>query len=175
MSRRRLVGLSVGVIVVVIGLVVALSPSGAGSGRGASGQPAPLFQSYDLDGHPVSLAALRGQRVLLNFWASWCEPCRAEFPVLIQMRAAHPDVAVLGVVFQDTDGSARTFLRAHGATWPGVRDPSGQIASAYGVHPKPGIPVSILIGPDGIIRAHHLGPLQAGQDVDHFLASAPTG
>ena len=171
--RRRIVLLVAGVIVVVIGLGVAFSPSGAGPGRGSSGQPGPLFESYDLDGHPVSLAAFRGHRVVLNFWASWCQPCRAEFPVLIQLRAAHPDVTVLGVVFQDTDGSARSFLRAHGATWPGVRDPAGQIASAYGVHPKPGIPVSILIGPDGIIRARHLGPLQAGRDVSTFLASAP--
>jgi cytochrome c biogenesis protein CcmG/thiol:disulfide interchange protein DsbE len=160
-------------VVVAVGLVVALRPSGAGVEPGSPGERAPLFETFDLDGHPVALNDLRGRRVVLNFWASWCQPCRAEFPVLRQLEASHPDVRVLGVVFEDTDGSARAFLRTEGATWPGLRDPSGQIASAYGVHQKPGIPVSVLIGPDGTIRARHLGPLQPGADVTTFLASAP--
>ena len=172
MSRRRFVLLVAGVVVAAAGLALALSPSGSGPGPGATGRAGPLFETSDLDNHPVALRDFRGHRVVLNFWASWCQPCRAEFPVLKQLQASHPDVTVLGVVFQDGDGSARAFLRTEGATWPGLRDPAGQIASAYGVHPKPGIPVSILLGPDGTIRARHLGPLETS-DVPTFLAAAP--
>jgi cytochrome c biogenesis protein CcmG, thiol:disulfide interchange protein DsbE len=188
-DRRRTIGAIVGGVI-VLGIVVLLAVGLANKDIGTSIQDAlvkgerpsapditlPVLTSgpgVGPEGSDVTLSRMRGKIVVLNFWASWCEPCRAEFPVLIQMRAAHPDVTVLGVVFQDTDGSARSFLQAHGATWPGVRDPSGDIASAYGVHAKPGIPVSILIGPDGVIRDRHVGPLQAGGAVTAFLASAP--
>jgi thiol-disulfide isomerase/thioredoxin len=173
MSRPRIAAV---VATVVVGLVVVgllLVPSRSGPGPSGNGQTAPLFQSFDLDGHPVALKDLRGHRVILNFWASWCEPCRAEFPVLRQLVLEHPDVRLLGVVFQDTDGPARAFLRAEGATWPGVRDPAGQIASGYDVHSKPGIPVSVLIGPDGAVRARHLGPIQDSRDGQAFIQQAP--
>jgi cytochrome c biogenesis protein CcmG/thiol:disulfide interchange protein DsbE len=173
-AGRRRVGALVAIgVVAAAALVLALRPSGGGPDPGFPGRAGPLFRTFDLEGHPVSLEAFRGRKVVINFWASWCQPCRAEFPVLAGLAAAHPDVTVLGVVFQDTDGAARAFLRAEGATWPGLRDPAGQIAAAYGVRAKPGIPVSVLLGPDGVIRARHLGPLLAGRDADTFLGAAP--
>jgi cytochrome c biogenesis protein CcmG/thiol:disulfide interchange protein DsbE len=158
--------------VVVAGLVLlsvpylraARSPSGA-----QLGQTAPLFVSTDLSGQPVVLNAERGHRVILNFWASWCVPCRGEFPVLKQLVTRHPDVVVLGVVFQDVDGPAGAFMRSQGATWPGVRDPHAQIANAYGVHAKPGIPVSILIDGAGKIRARQYGALTDQAAADAFI------
>jgi peroxiredoxin len=81
-------------------------------------------------------------------------------------------VAVLGVVFSDADDPARAFLRAEAATWPGVRDPKGQIAGAYDVHAKPGIPVSILIDASGRVRAYQYGPLVDAAAADAFIGAA---
>jgi cytochrome c biogenesis protein CcmG, thiol:disulfide interchange protein DsbE len=166
------VGAAAVAVVVVIGLL--FRPSGSGSSSsGAGSGVAPLFRTFDLDGHPVALTDYRGHRVVLNFWASWCEPCRQEFPLLRQLKAAHPDVVVLGVVFQDGDSPARAFLKSQAATWPGLRDPAGQIAAAYGVHAKPGIPISVLVGPDGTIRGRQVGPLPDTAGVERFIGLAP--
>jgi len=163
------------VLALALSSVSAAAGCGSGSGGGggsagpAVGKPAPLFQSFDLAGHPVALGDERGKVVLLNFWASWCIPCRSEFPRLRE--ANQSNVAVLGVVFHDSASSAAAFMRDRGATWPGLIDPKGQIADAYGVHQKPGIPVTFAIDAQGIIRARHLGP--AGDaDVRELVAAA---
>jgi cytochrome c biogenesis protein CcmG/thiol:disulfide interchange protein DsbE len=174
MSRRR-VAVVVSAVVVVAGLGVLLLWPSSSAPPGA-GRTAPLFKSTDLDGRSVALSDFRGHPVVLNFWASWCQPCRAEFPILNRLKAANPALVVLGVVFQDNDSPARAFLQQQGATWPGVRDPASQIADAYGVHRKPGIPVSILVGPDGTIRGRpHLGPLQDDADAKSFISQASVG
>jgi cytochrome c biogenesis protein CcmG, thiol:disulfide interchange protein DsbE len=171
-GRRRLLLGAVAVIAGVVVVVLLVVPS-SGSSKNDLGGPAPLFVSTDLDGRQVALASYRGQRVLLNFWASWCVPCRAEFPILKKLQATQAGVVVLGIVFEDTASRARAFLRSEGATWPGVMDPDGQVASAYGVHAKPGIPVSILIDPTGHIRGRHLGPLASETAADQFVDLAP--
>jgi cytochrome c biogenesis protein CcmG, thiol:disulfide interchange protein DsbE len=174
MSRTRRVLVAAVVAGGLVVLAVAFLRPAKGDGNGAQpGQIAPLFASTDLSGHPIVLSAYRGRRVILNFWASWCIPCRAEFPVLKQLETAHPDVVVLGVVFDDTDSSAATFMRAEGATWPGVRDPQAQIADAYGVHAKPGIPVSVLIAPDGRIQDRRYGALATLAAAVAFANEAP--
>lgn len=172
-----------GVVVVILVLVAiplfraAKGTSGAGGGGGPGGpgigQVAPLFESTDLSGRPVALAGYRGHRVVLNFWASWCVPCRAEFPVLKDLQSRHSDVVVLGVVFEDVDSAAGGFMRAQGATWPAVRDPKSQISGAYGVYPKPGIPVSILIDATGRIRGRQYGALGDRAAADAFVNQAP--
>jgi cytochrome c biogenesis protein CcmG, thiol:disulfide interchange protein DsbE len=173
-ARKALVAAAVVVGLVLLG-VAFLRPAGGGAGGAGAqpGQTAPLFASTNLSGQPVVLRADRGHRVILNFWASWCIPCRAEFPVLKQLEAAHPDVIVLGVVFDDNDTSATGFMRSEGATWPGVRDPRAQISDAYGVHSKPGIPVSVLIAPDGRIRDRIYGGLADLTAADAFINEAP--
>jgi DsbE subfamily thiol:disulfide oxidoreductase len=138
---------------------VAACGGGSGSRAAASvGEPAPLFSSFDLNGRPVELADYRGKVVLLNFWASWCAPCRQEFPRLAALHGSG-DVQVLGVLFEDTRAAARRFVREHGSTWPSVVDPAGQIADAYGVGKKPGIPLTWVIDGDGRARARHIGLL----------------
>jgi cytochrome c biogenesis protein CcmG/thiol:disulfide interchange protein DsbE len=174
LKRRHVV--TAGVVVVAaaalgVGLFRPAGTHRSGPVGGQPGQIAPLFTTTDLDGHPIALQDYRGVPVVLNFWASWCVPCRTEFPVLKALRVAHPDVVVLGVVFQDGEGSARDFLRSEGATWPGLRDPSGQIASAYRVGQKPGIPVSILVDAGGRVRARHLGPLTDSRAAEALVRS----
>lgn len=178
-TRRAAIRKAVVAVAVVAGLVVVaaiflLPADGPAAGTGSQpGQIAPLFASTDLSGQKILLSAYRGHRVILNFWASWCIPCRAEFPVLKQLETSHPDVVVLGVVFDDADVPARAFMRAQGATWPGVRDPQAQIADAYGVHAKPGIPVSVLIAPDGRIQDRRYGGLANQTVADTFINEAP--
>jgi cytochrome c biogenesis protein CcmG, thiol:disulfide interchange protein DsbE len=163
-ARRRLIVIAVVAVAAVLLGVGLFRPTGKSAGTGGTGaqpgQLARLFESTDLNGRPVKLSDYRGHRVVLNFWASWCVPCRDEFPVLKRLQTAHPDLVLLGVVFQDGDASARAFMQAQAATWPAVRDPLGQIANHYEVYQKPGIPVSILIEPGGHILARHLGPLE---------------
>ena len=96
MSRRRKAALGAAAVAAAVVIWLLVTPSGSPSGQAASGKAAPLFQTFDLDGHPVALSSYRGHRVVLNFWASWCEPCRQEFPLLRQLKASHPDVVVLG-------------------------------------------------------------------------------
>jgi cytochrome c biogenesis protein CcmG/thiol:disulfide interchange protein DsbE len=134
----------------------------------AVGRAAPAFETFDLDGHRVALADERGKPVLVNFWASWCTPCRAEFP---RLRAVAGDVRVLGVVFHDTASAARSFMDSEHGTWPALIDPKHQIADAYGVRLKPGIPVTFAIDRAGVVRLRHLGEA-SDADVRQLIAAA---
>lgn len=125
------------------------------------GHPAPPIAGRSLSGAPVSLAAMRGEFVVVNFYASWCPACRAEVPQLLTFLYHHPagaKVAVLGVVFGDTAADAAAFSRSTGATWPSVPDPSGRLAIAYGVS---GPPESFLVAPDGRVVARVIGSVTA--------------
>lgn len=152
-----------------VALVVAAAACGDGGGgrsRAEVGEPAPAFTGFDLDGRRVALDDFRGRVVLLNFWASWCAPCRAEFP---RLRAVHgARAAVLGVLYDDRSEPARAFVREHGGTWPSVVDPQGRIAAAYGV--GPGIPVTWVIDAEGVVRGRHHGEL-TGTDLADLLRS----
>ncbi|NOJ82789.1 TlpA family protein disulfide reductase [Myxococcus xanthus] len=122
------------------------------------GKPAPDFALRALDsGEKVSLADLKGRPVVINFWASWCSPCRVEHPVLEWGARQYGSQAVfLGVVFQDTDDNARGFLQQYGASFPQLVDPRSRMALDYGVA---GVPETYFIDPNGIIRGKHVGPI----------------
>jgi cytochrome c biogenesis protein CcmG/thiol:disulfide interchange protein DsbE len=122
------------------------------------GRPAPPFTLTLFDGRMLRLADLRGQVVFLNFWASWCPPCRAE---AAELEAAWRGVRDRGVVFvgintQDEESGARAFLETYGITYPNGPDPGGRITVDYGVW---GLPESFVIGPDGRITYKHVGTL----------------
>jgi cytochrome c biogenesis protein CcmG/thiol:disulfide interchange protein DsbE len=178
LTRRRLALAAVAVAVGALA-VVAFRPSGAPT---ASGRRAPSFTTFDLDGRPVALRNYRGKVVLLNFWASWCIPCRREFPLLREVNGS--GVAVLGVVFDDSADAARRFMRGHhgvwvnlsdeDATWPGLIDPKGEIAGAYGVAKKPGIPVTVAIDPDGVLVGRQVGEARRA-DLARLVARARGG
>lgn len=131
------------------------SASSAGGGAGA-GDPAPALAGTTLEGKPFDLAALKGRPVIVNFWASWCVPCRDEFPLFKDalVKGAASDLAIVGVVFNDDDGAARTFLADAGAGWPSVSDPDGKLARAWKVVAPP---QTYFIDRDGTIRSRQIG------------------
>lgn len=124
------------------------------------GREAPAFTLTLFDGSAISLADLRGKAVFLNFWASWCPPCRAEARDLeaAWRRLKDKDVVFLGIDIQDTETDARTFLREFDVTYPNGRDGTGKIAVDYGVW---GIPESFFIDPQGRITYKHVGGIGA--------------
>jgi cytochrome c biogenesis protein CcmG, thiol:disulfide interchange protein DsbE len=153
------------VLVVLLG---ACSGSG-GNLRAEVGRPAPTFAAQGLSGFQVELASYRKRPVLLNFFASWCIPCRDELP-LLQRTFKAGQAAVVGVVFDDAASNARDFMTKLHVTYPAVAD-DGKIAKAYGVGLKPGLPVTYAISPGGVLAARHLGQLRES-DVPALIAAA---
>jgi cytochrome c biogenesis protein CcmG/thiol:disulfide interchange protein DsbE len=122
------------------------------------GKPATPFSLTLFDGRRLALEELRGKVVFLNFWASWCPPCRAEARTLeaVWQKYKDRDVVFLGIDIQDTDEAASAFLREFGITYPNGRDASGKIAIDYGVW---GIPETFIIDREGRITYKHVGSL----------------
>jgi cytochrome c biogenesis protein CcmG/thiol:disulfide interchange protein DsbE len=105
---------------------------------------------------PLDLASLRGKVVLLDFWASWCEPCRQSFPWLNEMQAKYADrgLVIIGVNVDRERAQADRFLYDVPAHFRVVYDPAGTLASRYDL---PGMPVSYVIGPNGEVVQRHVG------------------
>ena len=111
-------------------------------------QPTPPLALPSIDGSVWSLAAQKGQVVVLNFWASWCEPCREEMPSLELLATRHQDqgLRVVAVNFRETDAAVQRFVQQTGLDLPVLRDRDGAAAQAFGVRV---VPSTIVIGRNG--------------------------
>lgn len=121
------------------------------------GRPAAAFTLTAFDGTPLALDPLRGKVVVVNFWASWCNPaCYDEAPVLERAWRTYRDrgVVVVGIDMQDTAEAAREFIRRFELTFPNAPDPGGKVAVEYGVY---GVPETFFVDRAGTIRAKHVG------------------
>lgn len=141
------------------------------------GQPAPEFRAPTLDGDTLSSQELRGSVVVLNFWASWCVPCRQEHSVLVRTdRTWEEDEArVVGVVYQDSREAALRFMERLGGDWPSLQDPQSRVAIDFGVY---GVPETYFLTPDGEVAKKHIGPLTwetVRGTVDSLLALSESG
>ena len=138
------------------------------------GRPAPHFSLPRIDGDgTVEFGDLDGQVVVMNFWASWCVPCRAEHQALSAAwgRYRERGVVVLGVSFEDTIDAARAFRDELGGDWPLVEDPGSGTAIDYGVF---GVPETFVIAPDGTIAAKTTGAVTYGwltEEIERALRS----
>jgi cytochrome c biogenesis protein CcmG/thiol:disulfide interchange protein DsbE len=121
------------------------------------GRPAPAFSLAPAGGGvPMSLDALRGRPVVINFWATWCAPCSQEHAALTQSARALRDVQFLGVVYEDEEANIQAFLRQRGSAYPSLIDPGGKTAIAFGVF---GVPETFFIDGGGRIVEKYVGPL----------------
>jgi cytochrome c biogenesis protein CcmG/thiol:disulfide interchange protein DsbE len=122
------------------------------------GKTAPPFTLKRLDtGEAISLEQLRGQPVVLNFWATWCGPCQLEHPVLEWASREYGRRATfLGVVFQDSPERAKAYLAKHGGSFAQLIDPDSAMAVDYGVA---GVPETYFIDAKGTIVDKHVGPI----------------
>ena len=138
-------------------------PTPAPHGPVQVGKPAPGFTLMDIDGHPVSLAALKGQPVLISFWATWCVPCRDELPLIRDEYLAHraEGFSVVAIDFGDESAATvRRFWQSMNLEPPAVLDPSGKASTAYGVAlSSSGLPVSVLVARDGTVSSYEPFPL----------------
>lgn len=163
--RRWLAAAAVALVVATAGALAYGFTRTAGGASGFAapqlGRPAPDFRLETLDGSSVALSGLTGRPVVINFWASYCIPCRDEAPLLedAQIRYGGAGLAVLGVVFQDDTGAAAAFMEQFGLTYPGLLDPNGQTAIDYGVR---GIPETFVVDRDGTVARVFIGPLEVG-------------
>jgi thiol-disulfide isomerase/thioredoxin len=188
--QRRVIPIA---LVGVIAVLAAACSSGPGAGGGGStsgtesdgstspapsiihigspfvGKPAPALVGTTLDGATFDLASLRGSPVLLNFWASWCGPCRDEFPILAAAEKAHAaqGLKVVGVLFKDDAGPAKEFIAAEKADWPTVADPARALGPAWGILAPP---QTYFIDRNGVVRDVQIGQVRNAEELDGILA-----
>lgn len=122
------------------------------------GKPAPEFVLESFNGEEVKLSDFRGKTVLVNFWASWCHPCREEAPLLERayMSLSGRQVEFIGINIMDDRKSAEEYIKSFGGTFVNIHDPENRIHLDYGVG---GVPETFFVNPDGIVTGKHRGPL----------------
>ena len=170
--KRTVQAVSVVVVLVLAGVLVwRVASSGGGVAgeldNGKSVPPPPLtLRRLDAPG-TLSLASLRGKVVAVNFWASWCGPCRDEAPLLEQTWTQNraKGLVVLGVDANDYSGDARRFVRRHGLTYPILLDAHGSTLGRWGV---PGLPTTFVVDRGGRVVAKVVGGLRVGDNAESF-------
>jgi cytochrome c biogenesis protein CcmG, thiol:disulfide interchange protein DsbE len=177
MSGRLRLGAQAAAVTVVVALLALLGwklfqgESEVTSTLSKGGTPtAPAFALERLDGKgELQLASLRGKTVVLNFWASWCGPCKDEAPLLQQAheRWRGKDVVFVGVDVKDFRGDARDFIERYGITYPNVHDGKGSLVGRYGVT---GYPETYFVDPSGKVRYRIAGPVQSSAEIDDGIA-----
>lgn len=185
LKRRRWLyvnmGVSLGMIIVGVALLVTLqlTPTYTTQAENiptavllnAEMQPAADFELPNLAGDSTALSDFAGQVVLINLWATWCPPCRAEMPTLDAYYQANKDkgFVVLAVNSEESIATAREFIEANGFSFPVVVDQHGSLYEDYHI---PGLPTSFVVDRDGMVRAIHTGALterQVAALVEPFL------
>jgi cytochrome c biogenesis protein CcmG/thiol:disulfide interchange protein DsbE len=157
--------------VAAIACLAAACGGGLGDGAGASTAPpaereaAPGFRVPSLEGGgEIALADYRGTPVVLNFWASWCGPCREEMPALVEFADANPGLRVVGLAVNDRPEDSRRFARSLGVDFDLGVDRDGDVAASYGAT---GLPITVVIDARGRVATTWFGPITR-DDLDLF-------
>jgi peroxiredoxin len=132
------------------------------------GSPAPEIVLKDLQGRDVKLSDLRGKVVLVNFWATWCKPCKEEMPAMQASYDRLRDKGFVVLAVNELEDTARVaeHIRTHGHTFEVVMDHNNQVANMYGVV---GLPASFLIDPQGIVRERIAGSLLTESHIEEMV------
>lgn len=140
------------------------------AGEVVVGQPAPDFTLKTLAGEQVSLSQFRGRPVLINFWASWCPPCRLEMPDLVRAYETHKkdDFVILAIdlTFQDSIEGAQRFADEFNMTFPVLLDETGEVTTD--LYQLRGLPMSVFVDREGLVNRVYLGAMTGGQ-IDEFV------
>lgn len=148
-------GLALGML--LGGVILRLSVSLFASERIEVGYSVPDFKLSSLDGTEKSLTDFRGRPLILNFWASWCEPCREEMPLLQQVyEGSGGRIFVVGINYAESFSQVLSFTYAIGGTFPVLLDSKGEVTERYQVA---GFPTTFFVNPDGKLAAYHVGAL----------------
>jgi peroxiredoxin len=170
MPRR---GSIISIVLLLLALALGLascSSTGPGSAvpQGINeGTRARDFTLKAMDGSKASLSDYRGGPVLINFWATWCAPCRAEIPDFEAAYQAHKDegFVVLGVNVEESQQAVESFVAEVGMTYPVLLDEHGQVMREYR---SQGLPMSLLLDEEGVIQVRHVG-LLSGDKLEEYL------
>lgn len=135
------------------------------------GAPAPDFMLKTLDGNELNLSQFQGQPVMINFWASWCPPCRLEMPELVLAYEIHqPEgftILAINLTIQDSIPDVKAFVDEFNMTFPVLLDETGEVTMV--LYRLRGLPTSVFIGRDGQIKRVHIGAMTAEQ-IEAFIA-----
>jgi peroxiredoxin len=133
----------------------------------AVGAPAPDFELNNLENEPVRLSDLRGKIVVINFWATWCEPCKVEMPFLEKLHSSsQKQLEILAVNFDEPSQQVQQFAEEYQLSFPILLDPGGNVQNLYRVR---GYPTTFILDEEGIVRFHHIGLITEGQ-LDQYLS-----
>jgi cytochrome c biogenesis protein CcmG/thiol:disulfide interchange protein DsbE len=171
----RWIALAVAVVVAAVSVVLATQvgedPRADATKSHLVGEPAPAFTVRTLDGERVSIDDLAGKAVIVNFWNTWCVPCRDELPALKSFSQAHaedPDFELVGIVREDTKRAVEAYGPGREVAWTIGMDPGSRAALAYGTR---GQPETFAITPDGLVAGAQIGPATR-EDLETLLAAA---
>jgi thiol-disulfide isomerase/thioredoxin len=172
-------------IVLALGLVVSGCPGNSGQNGIAlgritgidanatqppqTGQPAPDFYFENPEGEPTSLGQLKGQTVMVNFWATWCSPCRYEMPFLqqIHQERSGEELVLLAVNVGESASDVSQFMQSQGFSFTVLLDSKGNVTRRYNVT---GIPTTFFIDKESVIQNVHVGSFQSQADIDTILS-----
>jgi cytochrome c biogenesis protein CcmG/thiol:disulfide interchange protein DsbE len=163
-------GLGLAHIILLVGVLVVVAIFGLALARKNQTQPtagpAPDFTLTTLDGGQIKLSSLKGRVVVVNFWASWCGPCREEAPVLEQVwqKYKNQDVVVVGVAYTDTEKNAKAYLQQFNNTYPNGLDIGTKISEMYNIQ---GVPETFIIDRNGNVARFFKVPFV--EDAQHNL------
>lgn len=136
------------------------------------GSPAPDFELNDLEGETWRLSDLRGKVTLINFWATWCAPCRLEMPTIQERADQDPtQLAVLAVNFDESPEQVQSFVDELGLRFAVLLDPGAKVQDLYQVR---GYPTSFIVDKAGVVRFQHIGILSKEQ-LDEYLQDLGVG
>ena len=174
--RTRWIALSAAVLLVAFGVVLAVQHRSEASVPRLVQEHklVPVFSLETLDGKHVSSRTLAGKTYVVNFWNSWCIPCRQEAPALKSFYANHrtePDFAMIGIVRDDDPGAIRGYVAAQSVKWPVAFDPNGSAGLGFGTT---GQPETYVISPDGVAACGSLGPVTEAE-LEAWLRAARAG